>query len=128
VCRVSGSTVTYLAAGSCVIDANQAGNATYAAAPQVQRTVAVSKIAQSISFSAPASGKVKGSGKLSATGGGSGNPVVFSSGATKVCKVSGSTVTYLAAGSCVIDANQAGNATYAAAPQVQRTVKVESAK
>jgi hypothetical protein len=42
-----------------------------------------------------------------------------------VCKVSGSTVTYLAAGSCVVDANQAGNAKYAAAPEVQRTIKVE---
>jgi hypothetical protein len=36
-----------------------------------------------------------------------------------------STVTYLAAGSCVVDANQAGNAKYAAAPEVQRTIKVE---
>jgi hypothetical protein len=33
--------VNYLAAGSCVIDANQAGNATYAAAPQVQQTIPV---------------------------------------------------------------------------------------
>ena len=33
--------VTYLAAGSCVVDANQAGDAKYAAAPQVQRTIAV---------------------------------------------------------------------------------------
>jgi hypothetical protein len=43
-----------------------------------------------------------------------------------VCTVSGSTVSYAAAGSCVIDANQAGNATYAAAPQVQQTIKVQA--
>jgi hypothetical protein len=33
--------VTYKAAGSCVIDANQAGSATYAAAPQVQQKITV---------------------------------------------------------------------------------------
>ena len=41
VCRVSGTTVTYTAAGRCVIDANQAGDGSYAAAPQVQQTVIV---------------------------------------------------------------------------------------
>ena len=131
VCTVSGATVSYIAAGQCVIDANQAGTGTYAAAPQVQRTVAVSsaeKLSQSISFTAPASGTAGGSAALSASGGGSGNPVVFSSGSPGVCTVSGATVSYIAAGQCVIDANQAGTGTYAAAPQVQRTVTVSSAE
>ena len=131
VCTVSGTTVTYAAAGQCVIDANQAGNGTYAAAPQVQRTITVGsgqKLSQSISFTAPAPGTAGGSATLSATGGGSGNPVVFSSGSPGVCTVSGATVTYAAAGQCVIDANQAGNGTYAAAPQVQRTITVSSAQ
>ena len=38
---MSGSTVTYTATGTCVVDANQAGNDTYADAPQVQRTIVV---------------------------------------------------------------------------------------
>jgi hypothetical protein len=127
VCTVSGATVTYTAAGSCVIDANQAGNGRYADAPQVRRTIAVSKIAQSISFTAPDSGAVFSAAGLSATGGGSGNPVVFSIDAAtgpRVCRVSGTTVRYTAPGSCVIDANQAGNGSYAAAPQVQQKVIV----
>jgi hypothetical protein len=37
----NGSTVNYLAAGSCVIDANQAGGGGYAAAAQVQQTIPV---------------------------------------------------------------------------------------
>jgi hypothetical protein len=63
---------------------------------------------------------------LSAIGGGSGNPVVFSvaPGSGRVCRVSGTTVTYAAAGRCVINANQAGNGRYAAAPQVQQTIVV----
>ena len=135
VCTTSGAdgaTVTYAAAGSCVIDANQAGNATYTAAPQVQQTIPVTGIPQSISFTAPASGTVGQSATLSATGGGSGNDVVFSvdpSSGAGVCTTSGAdgaTVTYAAAGSCVIDANQAGNATYTAAPQVQQTIPVSN--
>jgi len=132
VCTVSGTTVTYTAAGKCVIDANQAGTSTYAAASQVQRTIPVSsgqKLSQSISFTAPAPGTARGSATLSATGGGSGNPVVFSADPASgpgVCTVSGTTVTYAAAGKCVIDANQAGTSTYAAAPQVQQTITVNN--
>jgi hypothetical protein len=67
---------------------------------------------------------VNGSAHLSATGGGSGNPVRFSSGSGKVCTVSGNSVTFTGGGSCVVDANQAGNARYMAAPQVERTILV----
>ena len=134
VCSVSGAdgaTVNYAGSGRCVIDANQAGNATYADAPQVQGTITVGKILQSISFAPPASGSSSGSAALSATGGGSGNPVVFTvdpSTESGVCRVSGpdgATVIYGRAGSCVIDANQAGNALYAAAAQVQQAITVE---
>jgi hypothetical protein len=44
VCTVSGTngaTVSYTGAGSCVIDANQAGNANYTAAPTVTATITV---------------------------------------------------------------------------------------
>ena len=123
VCTVSGTTVTYTAIGTCVIDANQAGNGHYAAAPQVQRTITVSGLSQSISLSAPAQGYVHDSGHLSAAGGGSGNPVVLTGGGA--CTLSGTTVTYTAPGSCVIDASQAGNGRYADAPQVRRTITVK---
>ena len=132
VCSVSGDTVSYTAPGSCVIDANQAGNIDYADAPQVSQTIAVSPEDQSISFTAPATGTVGGSATLSGTGGGSGNPVVFSvdpSSGPGVCSVSGTngaTVNYLAVGSCVIDANQAGDASYTAAPQVTQIIIVGS--
>jgi serine/threonine protein kinase len=129
VCTVSGRTVTYAAGGACVIDANQAGNATYAAAPQAQQKITVTGKPQSITFTAPASGTVGDSATLSASSGGSGNPVVFSvdpASGPGVCTLSGRTVTYNNPGSCVIDANRAGNGTYAAAPQAQQTITVAS--
>ena len=41
VCTVSGSTVSLVGSGTCTINANQAGNASYLAAPQVQQSFAV---------------------------------------------------------------------------------------
>ena len=87
---------------------------------------------QTITFVAPGAGVVGGSATLSATGGASGNPVVFSVDASSgagVCNVTGSngsTVNYTAPGTCVIDANQAGNAAYAAAAQVQQSIAVSA--
>ena len=48
--------------GTCIIDANQAGNANYNAAPQVQQTFTVGKGAQTITFTstAPANATVGG--------------------------------------------------------------------
>jgi large repetitive protein len=96
-------------------------------------TITIGPGSQSISFTAPATGTVGGSATLTATGGGSGNPVVFtvdpSSGAG-VCSVSGTngtTLSYTAAGTCVIDANQAGNTNYTPAPQVTATITVDQA-
>jgi hypothetical protein len=131
---VLGVTVNYLAAGTCVIDANQAAGNGYAAAPQVQQTITVSASGtQTITFPNPGPGVVGQSATLTATGGASGNPVVFSVDASSgagVCSVSGTngaTVNYLAAGTCVIDANQAAGNGYAAAPEVQQTVTVSTA-
>ena len=50
ICSISGATVTFLAVGTCVVDANQAGNANYAAATQVQQSVDPEPGTQSITF------------------------------------------------------------------------------
>ena len=61
-----------------------------------------------------------------ATGGASGNPIVYSSTTTGVCSVSGTTVTMVASGVCTIAANQAGNASFSAAAQVTQSVAITS--
>jgi YVTN family beta-propeller protein len=87
--------------------------------------------AQAIAFTSapPAKPVTGGTYRVSATGGGSGNPVTFTidAASTSVCSISGKVVTFNAGGSCVIDVNQAGNAGYAAAPQAQQTVTVAAA-
>jgi sugar lactone lactonase YvrE len=126
---ITGSTLSATSVGSFVIDANQAGNSTYSAAPQVQRTVVVNQAPQAINFTQPTSPVTYSSGlqiPLSANGGGSGNAVIFTidSSSTGMGAISGSTLTVTGAGNLVIDANQAGNADYSAAPQVQQTIAV----
>lgn len=54
----------------------------------------------------------------------SGLPVTFSAGPSTVCTVSGSTLHIVNAGSCTVNANQAGNASFLPAPQVQRSFQV----
>ncbi len=129
VCSIAGTTVSFTAVGTCVIDANQAGNTNYLAAPQVQQSFAVGQGSQTITFTstAPANAVVGGATyNVTATGGASGNPVIFSIDATAagICSIAGSTVSFAAAGTCVIDANQAGNANYTAAPQAQQSFAV----
>ena len=61
VCTISGSTVSFVGTGTCTIDANQAGNASYQAAPQAQQSFAVGLASQTISFtSSPPGGATVG--------------------------------------------------------------------
>ena len=85
---------------------------------------------QTITFtSTPPSPAVYG-GKYTpaATGGGSGQPVTLSidpASTAGACSINGSgMVSFTGVGTCVIDANQAGNADYQAAPTAQQTITV----
>lgn len=128
VCTVSGTTVAMQGPGVCTIAADQAGNDNYSAAAQQTQSVTIDKIAQTITFTsaAPANPQVAGTYTVAATGGQSGNTVVFAINAASasVCSISGTTVTFDAAGVCTVNANQPGNATYSDAAQAQQTMTV----
>ena len=86
------------------------------------------KTAQTIMFSseAPTAATVGGPGYAVSASASSGLPVMLSidSSASKVCAISGSAVSFLATGTCTIDANQSGDTTYAPAMQVQQMFSV----
>jgi hypothetical protein len=50
VCTIVGATVTGVTVGTCTIAANQAGNATYGAAPQVTQSISVSAVSPLATF------------------------------------------------------------------------------
>jgi hypothetical protein len=128
VCTVSGATATFITAGTCTIDANQAGNSTYAAATMVPQNITVNAAgltAQTITFANPGTQTVGTPLTLIATAS-SGLTVSFTSTTTSVCTVSGTKATFITAGTCTIDANQAGNSTYASATMVQQSFAVNA--
>ncbi len=81
-------------------------------------------LSQSITFGPAPTIVVFGSGQLSATASSGLLPVIFSSTTPAICRVTGSTVTDIAVGSCIVAANQAGNAIYSPAPQVMQTISI----
>ena len=126
VCTVSTTTVSFVGVGTCTIDANQAGNANFNSAAQVSQSFLVSPAGQTINFTtAPPSDATYGgpASTVSATGGGSGNPVTLSidGSAENVCSLGsdGQTVSFIGVGTCQIDANQEGSTDYAAGAAAQ---------
>jgi hypothetical protein len=130
VCTLAGSTVSFVGAGTCTIDANQSGNGSYQAAPQVQQSFAVGLRSQAISFvtQPPASPSVGETYDVSASAT-SGLAVTYavSAGSAGICTISGSHVSMVGAGTCVVTANQSGDGTYRAAAQVQQSFTIARA-
>jgi len=131
-CSITGPTVSLTGVGTCVIDANQAGDTNYSAASPMQQSFSVLLGSQTITFtsSVPSSPTVGGTYVVSATGGLSGNPVTFSIDATSTtgaCSITGPTVSLTGVGACVIDANQAGGTSLSAAPEVHQSFSIEAA-
>jgi hypothetical protein len=118
--------VTLLAVGICTLTADQPGNGTYAPAAQVVRSfnVTAALLTQTINF-APLADRQLSSGAFSATAAASsGLPVSIASQTPAVCSVNAGTVTLVATGTCILNANQAGNATYAAAATVSQSFQI----
>ncbi|HEY2805839.1 MAG TPA: Ig-like domain-containing protein [Gemmatimonadales bacterium] len=126
-CTISGGTVT-MTSGSvdCALTASQAGDANFAAATDVVRTVTAAKAAQTITFAQPTSPAGFGTSfGVAPTSSSSLNVTVTPTGG---CSISSGTVT-MTSGSvdCVLTASQAGDANFAAATDVVRTVTAAKA-
>ncbi|MBK9443630.1 MAG: DUF1566 domain-containing protein [Comamonadaceae bacterium] len=130
ICTVSGTTVTFTGVGVCNLSANQAGGGSYAAATQATASITINAASQTITGFSPASPVVFGAAPvtLSATGGASGQPVVFATtSAGTICTVSGTAVTFTGVGVCNLSANQAGGGNYAAATQATASITINAA-
>jgi hypothetical protein len=146
VCSLASGTVTMLSGtGTCTIDANQAGNSHYGAAPQAQTSATAQEIAQTISFTelAPSTASYNSTFYVAAKST-SGLAVALSvdAGSAGICTLeaqstqsgvttgrvkvlaTGRVKVLIVAGTCAIDANQAGNANYTAAAQQQTSATI----
>jgi hypothetical protein len=124
----SAGVVTIVGVGSTVITANQAGNATYNAAPAVTQTLVVGKANQTITFGAiPAKAYGDPNFTLAATASSTLAVTYTSSNPAVGTVTSAGVVTIVGVGSTVITASQAGNTNYNAATVVTQTLVVGKA-
>jgi hypothetical protein len=113
-------------AGVVTLRASQPGDGNYNAAADVDRTFTIAQASQTITF-APLADRIFGEPgfTVSASGGASGNAVIFSaSGPCAASGVNGTTISLIGIGTCIVTASQAGNANYLAAPDVSRAFRV----
>jgi outer membrane protein OmpA-like peptidoglycan-associated protein len=139
--------LSFSTAGSCTVTASSASTSSYAAAtisrlftitfaatpttpivpPHVSPTIAP-LAAQVISFtSSPPATATPGARYTPSAAASSRLPVAITvaPGSASVCEISASgVVTFIAAGKCILDAGQPGNATNAAAPRLAQTIIV----
>jgi len=126
-CSLSDNKVTFTGAGTCVVDFNDPGNSTYAAAAQVQQSIKVysSNTITTSDFPKAASNGGAYAPGLSAT---SGDKVVMTlTKGSSGCYLNYGWIEFKGSGECGVNLNDPGNGAFAAASQVQRWIKVYSA-
>jgi hypothetical protein len=125
-CSVTGSTLTYTTAGTCVVAVTRIADTNYQARTDVV-SFTIGLASQTITFGS-LSAKSYSSDTFTVTATSSASlSVVFTSASQSVCTtsgVSGSTITLLNVGTCVINANQIGDSNIAAASQVSQNFAV----
>ncbi len=129
VCTVAGGTVTLVNTGTCTLNANQAGNASFAPAPTLSRSFNVTAAlpSQTISFPPLPDRPVDGGGFMLAATASSGLAVSYSSLTLAVCSVTGNSVLVVSTGLCTLTADQSGMPGYLPAPQVTQSFTVTAA-
>ena len=134
VCSIDGSgLVTFIATGTCTIEANQAGNSDFNPAAQVTQVIQVGALNQTITFPQPANSSYGAASVLMTATASSGLAVSYAAGpgttgfgtAGAACVVSPlGAVTIVDVGTCEVIASQVGNAQYAAASDVTRAFTI----
>ncbi len=126
-CSNSGSTFTMTSgSGTCTVRYDQVGDGNYNAASQVSEFVAAQKAGQTITFGTLAAKREHDADFTVNASASSGLAVSFA--ASGNCMVSGATVHLTGSGSCTLNASQAGDASYNAAPTVTQTFTIQAAQ
>lgn len=128
-CAVSPTgTVRFVHVGTCTVVADRDGDANWSSAAPVQQQVAVGAGTQTITFTsgAPAAAVVGDRYQPAAVSGASGLPVSLSVDASStVCSLgSDGVISFVAAGTCTVRAEQAGSIDWAPAEPVQQDIRV----
>ena len=119
VCYPVGNYITIISGGTCTLNYSTVASANYLASDITPLTFQITRTAQTVSFSAPASATLAGKTlTLSATAS-SGAAVTFQSDSPTICSVTGNSLNLLESGNCQVEAIQAGSATVSPASVTQ---------
>jgi hypothetical protein len=126
-CSVNAITgvVTILGGGTCLIAADQSGNANNSPAPTVTQTITILKAQPAPLTLVAASTNIQAatSTTLSVTGGISGSPVSYTL-LSGPCGLTNNVLTGNSSGTCIVSASEAGNTNYSAISSNQLAVGV----
>lgn len=128
-CGLENNTVTAIAEGTCTITASVDANSTYNSGVST-KTFNITKKPQTIINFADIPTQTLPGPLVVTAGSTSGLTVSFTAAPTNVCQATGTngaTITFAGTGTCTVTAQQAGNATFAAAPNVQKPFTINAA-
>jgi len=126
-CSFAGGRVSFTATGTCLVDFSDAGNSSFAAASRVQQGIKVYSANIITASTPPVAGSAGGSYSPGAVAT-SGDAVVRSLASTSTgCSLASNKVVFTGSGKCLVDFNDVGNGAFAAASQVQQSIKVYTA-
>jgi len=125
---LQGSTLTVTGAGTIVVAAGQPGGGPWAAAPQVTRSILVTRARQTIAFPGIKTPQAYGAMPVALSARATSGLHVAFTVVSGPATVKGSTLKLTGAGTVVVSATQAGNANYAAAPAARQTIVVAKAR
>ncbi len=121
---VNGSSITLIGPGRCTVQADQAGDDTWAPAVSRLRSFTVVTVAQTITFPSLTNVLITESPVLATATASSGLPVTLTTTTPDVCTADGDEITLLDAGRCTVRAEQAGDSAYRPARPVNRSFTV----
>jgi hypothetical protein len=123
ICTVVNGAIQVVSAGTCFITASQAGDGTYLPAINVVRSIAITKLANAITFTSPVAMTMASNPQtlVATSSAGSSYPVAFASTTSSICTVANGAIQAVATGTCSITASQAGDGTYLAAANVSKS-------
>jgi uncharacterized protein YaiE (UPF0345 family) len=124
VCTIVNRAVHVVSAGTCSITASRSGDGNYLPAINVVRSIAITKLVNTITFTQPAAMTMESEPQpLSATSS-TGSLVTFTSATSSVCTVVDGAIRVVKAGTCSITASLAGNATTSVASNVIKSITI----
>jgi hypothetical protein len=113
VCIASGFYVQIVGGGTCTLTYQSAANSSYLASDLYKVSFEVKRDPQTINFALPATVDISTKTLSLAATASSGASVIYSTTSADTCSITGSTLSLLKSGNCVVTASQVGTSTLA---------------